>query len=143
MQTADASYDWYKDKSILTRRLYRLSEVLLVFFSAAIPLSVVIAPDFHLLPALIGFAIVVISGLKSIFNWHENYIRFNHAREAVEAERRRYKSLLSPYDNNETRDGILLESVTRIEQQEMANWTSIASNNRAQTNPTETPSIQQ
>jgi hypothetical protein len=61
-----------------------------------------------------------------VFHWQDNYLRFSQAREAVEAERRLYNTGAKPYEDQATRDQILVEAVSRIEQTEMGNWLKIA-----------------
>jgi hypothetical protein len=126
MNLAGASYAWYRTAAIRSRYAYRISETLILVLSAAIPVSAVIAINNATAPAILGGLVVVASGLRAIFHWHDNYLRFSGAREAVEAERRRYRTQAPPYDVPHTRDQALAAAVTRIEQEEMAGWTKIA-----------------
>ena len=126
MGLADESYNWYKIAEIRSRRYYRVSEVALLAFSAAVPATVAIAPDHPVFPAILGSLVVVIAGARTIFHWQENYIRFSRAREAVEAERRSYHTLSPPYDRPHTREQVLAAAITRIEQDEMGDWTKVA-----------------
>jgi methylphosphotriester-DNA--protein-cysteine methyltransferase len=68
----------------------------------------------------------VLTGLRSIFHWKDNYLRFSGAREAVEAERRLYLTRAKPYDNDATRDQVLAAAVSRVEQEEMQGWIKVA-----------------
>lgn len=124
---ADSSYNWYRSRAILTRRTHRLSEIILLIISAAIPVSAVLSPNNATTPAILGALIVVLSGVKSAFHWHENFLRFSGAREAVESERRLYHTGSSPYDDPATRDQTLVAMISKIEQDEMTGWTKIAS----------------
>lgn len=124
---ADSSYGWYRSRAILTRRAHRLSELVLLVVSATIPVSAVLSPDNTTVPAILGAIIVVLSGVKSAFHWHENFLRFSGAREAVESERRLYHTRSSPYDDDATRDQILVVMISKIEHDEMAGWTKVAS----------------
>lgn len=123
---ARGSFDWYKSHAIRSRRWYKLSETALIVVSGAIPLSVALAPGTTAIPAVLGFAVVVLSGLRTVFHWQENYLRYSAAREAVDAERRRYRIGAAPYDDPATRDTVLVAAVTRIEQDEMNGWIQIA-----------------
>ncbi|MGW3118714.1 DUF4231 domain-containing protein [Streptomyces sp. NPDC001107] len=127
MRVADGSYDWYRAAAIKARRYFRLSETLLLLISAAIPVSAVISPENAQMPAVLGGVIVVITGLRSVFHWQDDYLRFSEAREAVEAERRLYRTGAEPYHDPDTRDRVLAASVTRIEQREMGTWVQLAS----------------
>lgn len=79
------------------------------------------------MPAILGGVVVVLTGLRSVFHWQDNYLRFSGAREAVEAERRLYNTGAQPYVDPVTRDQILAAAVSRIEQDEMAGWVKVAS----------------
>lgn len=123
---ADASYEWYRSHAIRSRRLHRVVEIGVLVIGAAIPTAAVIAPDVTKLPAVLGALIIVCSGLRSIFHWQENFVRFSQAREAVEAERRSYRLRSAPYGDEATRDRELAAAITRIEQQEMRGWVDLA-----------------
>ncbi len=125
---ANGSYAWYSQAAIRSRRAYKMSETSLLGVTAAVPVSAVIWPDSSLVPALFGSAAVFLAGLRAIFHWHDNYMRFTAAREAVEAERRRYRTGDIPYGDPTTRDRHLAEAVTRIEQLEMSAWIRIVAN---------------
>lgn len=130
LNVASSSFEWYRRAAIRARRLYRASEFGIIIVSALVPLSTVAAPGISVIPALLGSLVVVITGLRSVFHWQENYLRFSRAREAVEAERRRYHTGGAPYSNNATRDVLLVEAITRIEQDEMGKWLQLAAPSR-------------
>ncbi|MFJ5015477.1 DUF4231 domain-containing protein [Streptomyces griseoluteus] len=125
MSLADGSYTWYRQAAIKARRLHRVAETLLLLVSAAIPVSAVVSPHDTTTPAVLGSVVVVLTGLRALFHWHEDYVRFSQAREAVEAERRSYRTSAEPYDDPGTRDRLLAAAVTRIEQQEMGTWVQL------------------
>jgi hypothetical protein len=123
---ANTSYEWYKSRAIRSRRLHRIVEVGVLVIGAAIPTAAVIAPDDNKLPAILGALVIVASGLRAIFHWQENFVRFSQAREAVEAERRAYRLRNPPYGDGATRESELAAAITRIEQQEMRGWVELA-----------------
>ncbi|MEU8845021.1 DUF4231 domain-containing protein [Streptomyces sp. NPDC048564] len=127
MRVANGSYDWYHKAAVRARRNFRLTETLQLLVSAAIPVSAVISPGTAEVPAVLGGVVVVITGLRSVFHWQDDYLRFSEAREAVEAERRLYCTGAEPYADAGTRDRNLAASVTRIEQREMGTWVQLAS----------------
>jgi hypothetical protein len=88
---AQGSYDWYKSHAIRARQLYKSSEVAVILASAAIPVFVAVSPERIWIPALLGGAVAATTGLRPVFHWHDNYLRFSEAREAVERERRMYR----------------------------------------------------
>jgi len=126
MSLADDSYDWYKKHSIRARRAYKISETALLVVSASIPTSAVFVSQDVRVPAVLGAVVVILSGLRSVFHWQDNYLRFSAAREAVEAERRLYHTGAAPYDDPATIDQVLAEAVSRIEQGEMRGWVKVA-----------------
>lgn len=133
LMVANGSYTWYQKHAISSRRMFRLTEVLLLVLSAAIPASVLLWPDKAIVSGLLGSAIVVLTGLRAVFHWHENYLRFSRAREAVEAERRLFRTNAEPYNRSTTREQELVARVTQIEQEEMGAWMQIAA--KQPTNP--------
>jgi hypothetical protein len=123
---AEASYGWYKAAAIRSRRLYKALESLLILASAAVPIAALLDPQNSLIPGILGALVVVITGLRAVFHWQENYLRFSAAREAVEGERRLYRTYATPYDDAATRSQFLVAAVTRIEQEEMQGWLQVA-----------------
>lgn len=126
ISVANDSYEWYKRHTMLARRAYKLSEIAVISISAAVPATLAIDPDQTILVAILGAVVVVISGLRSVYHWQDDYLRFSQAREAVEAERRLYRMGSGKYVDVEARDAILVEAITRIEQQETREWAKIA-----------------
>jgi hypothetical protein len=127
MTVADGSYGWYHKHAIESRRLFKVSETTLLVLAAAIPVAAAIAPGDAVVPAILGGLVVVLTGLRTVFHWQDNYLRFSGAREAVEAERRLYRTGSPPYDDVATRDSALVAAVSRIEQAEMGGWIKVAS----------------
>ena len=129
---ADKSYDWYKKAAIRSRRAHRTSAIAIQIVAASIPVSVALAPSEPTIPAVLGAVIVLLSSLRSIFNWQEDYLRFSSSREAVEQERRRYRLRVKPYDDPVTRSGLLAELVSEIEKNEMSGWLKTVSRPKAE-----------
>ena len=122
---ANESYDWYKRHAILARRAYKLSEIAVIAISAAVPATLAIDRDQTTLVAILGAVVVIISGLRSVYHWQDDYLRFSQAREAVEAARRSYRMGTGKYQQLNTRGAVLVEAITRIERQEMRQWLNI------------------
>lgn len=126
MGLADGSYGWYHRAAGRARRFHRLTETLQLLLSAAIPVTAVVQPGDARVPAVLGGLVVVVTGLRTAFHWQDDYVRFSVAREAVEAERRLYRTDAEPYTDPATRDRLLAANVTRIEQQEMGTWVQLS-----------------
>jgi hypothetical protein len=128
MGLADSSYAWYHAAAIRARRGYKVSECSLLVVTALIPVTGLLWREDALVPAALGSVAVIIAGLRAIFHWQENYLRFSRAREAVEAERRLYITRSRPYEHDATRERRLASAVSRVEQEEMDGWVHIARN---------------
>jgi Protein of unknown function (DUF4231) len=126
MTIANGSYDWYKAHAIRSRKAFHISETALLIVAAAIPATAAVKPHNAIISAILGSIVVILAGLRAVFHWQDNYLRFSGAREAVEAERRLYHTGAKPYDNSVTRDQVLAASVSRIEQEEMGGWIKVA-----------------
>jgi hypothetical protein len=126
VDVADSSYTWYLTASKRSRRAYRQSEFALVVLSASVPLAAVLVPHNSALAAVLGSCLVILAGVRAIFHWQENYLRFSRAREAVDAERRLYRLSAPPYDDPTKRDHDLVKAVTKIEHDEMGRWANLA-----------------
>lgn len=126
MTVANGSYDWYRAHAIRSRRAFRISEIALLVLSAAIPAAAAVQPHNAIAPAILGAIVVILAGMRAVFHWQDNYLRFSRAREAVESERRLYYTGAMPYDDVVTRDQVLAASVSRIEHEEMGGWIKVA-----------------
>lgn len=126
LKVANDSYRWYQRAAIRSRRLARTSELAIIALSAAIPLTVAVFPELPLVPAALGAAITLASGARATFHWNENYLRFSRAREAIESERRKYRTGAEPYEDRAVRGQVLVLEITRIEQDEMGQWLQLA-----------------
>jgi hypothetical protein len=120
------SLNWYRGAAWRARRAYQASEVLVLIVSAAVPASIAVAPHNTNIPAVLGAAAVVLTGLRQAFHWHDNYLRFTKACSALEAERRLYRVSGGTYKEPDTRDELLVSAVSRIEQEETMGWLKIA-----------------
>jgi hypothetical protein len=119
---ANSSYEWYRSHAIRSRRLHKFTELALLIISAAVPLAGLLDRTRSLAPSVLGAIVFILVGFRTIFHWHENYLRFSQARESVEAQRRLFRTRARPYDNPDDRAQVLVAEITRIEKQEMANW---------------------
>jgi hypothetical protein len=124
---ARAAYEWYEEHAARARVLHWSTEVLILVVAAAIPVAAVISPDDALAAAVLGAVVVVLTGLRTIFHWHENYIRFAAARERIKTEQRAYRVRAAPYDDLFTRDQVLVAAISRIEGEDLSQWVEIAS----------------
>ena len=99
---ANASFSWYHKAAVKSRRLNRSTEIIVIAASALIPLATVLFPDHAELPAILGSIVAIVAGMRASFHWHENHLRFSRAREAIEAERRKFYTRTPPYDTDDS-----------------------------------------
>ena len=74
---------------------------------------------------MLGGIVVVLTGLRQVFRWPENYVRFTWACQTLKQERRRYDVGEAPYDDPALRDRRLMEVVNSVEAKETQGWTQL------------------
>jgi hypothetical protein len=122
----DLSVNWYVQNARRCRRRHQVLEVTLLIVGASISVVALAVPKSSgLSTAILGAIVVVLGGLRQVFRWHENYVRFTHACQSLKAERRRYHVGQDPYGNTATRDKLLLEALNRVEGEETRGWTEL------------------
>jgi hypothetical protein len=131
LRLAADSYEWFRRAANRDRWAYRIIDITILAVSAVIPLAAVFASHREVVPAVLGAIVVVASGLRTIFRWQENYLRFVTAREAIKQEQRKYLVGAEPYADPATREAELVEAVSRIENDEMNAWKKLAGDRKA------------
>jgi hypothetical protein len=76
----------------------------LVVVSAFIPVAAVIWNGDALAAAVLGATVIVLTALRHIFRWQENFTRFASTHEALTAQRDLYQAGAPPYDSAESPD---------------------------------------
>ncbi len=127
MTLADTSHEWYRLHAARARVSYQVSECLTLVLAAAVPVTAALSPGEAFLPAVLGGLVVVLTGLRTVYHWQENYLRFSAAREAIEHHRRLYRTGAPPYDDLFERDKVLVARVSEIEHVETGQWIQVAS----------------
>ncbi|SNY33868.1 DUF4231 domain-containing protein [Paractinoplanes atraurantiacus] len=105
------------------RRAYQVSETLLIVFAAAIPASVAFTDDARV-PAVLGGLVVVLTGLRTLFRWHDNWIRNIETMVQLEAEWARFRHRLDDYDKAD-REALFVQAVKGIELSETQGWVGL------------------
>ena len=75
--------------------------------------------------AIIGAGVVVLTGLRSVFHFYDNWTRFGWACGVIRIELRLYTAAVPPYDDPQTRDAILLKKINSTELTETSQWMSL------------------
>jgi hypothetical protein len=114
---------WYVDAAKRARRLYYTVETALLVTAAIIPAVASFTPDHRLLAGL-GVTVVIVTGLRQIFRWHENWMRFTEASVQLITERELYKAHAANYAPDD-RDVRLVRRVRQIEEEETRGWMTL------------------
>jgi hypothetical protein len=109
---------WYGKYAARARDRYRFLEVALLIIGASISVAALAWPGNGVPAALLGGIVVVLTGLRQVFHWHENYVRFTWAYQTLKQERRRYDVGEPPYNDPSLRDRKLMEVVNSVEARE-------------------------
>jgi hypothetical protein len=120
---AELSEAWYATHAWRAKLGYWGSESLLVIFGAATPVSTAISSD-PIFPAVLGGAVVVVTGLRRIFNWQEDWSRFTGVCAVLETERTKFKHGRQPYNKTDQaeNEAQLAMKVREIEEAETQGW---------------------
>jgi hypothetical protein len=129
----DDQYDWYRTRAVRAGQLYKALEVALLAFAALVPVSAIVFDRW--VTALLGAVVVVLTGLRSIYSWQDDWLRFTEAWQQLLFARRLYANRLPPYDDDATRDGRLVMRVQDVQAAENRGWLSLRAdlNNRRKT----------
>ncbi len=126
--------DWYHNAARTARFGYLATELLMVVLGAAVPLAAALESSVRLMAAL-GAAIVVLTGIRGIFQWHENWLGFIDAQMDIETEMALYQARYAPYAD-EDRGERLMRNVEDIRIRETRQCVSaVAGRRRSRTRP--------
>lgn len=119
----ERSTAWYSTQAYRNRIGYWTSETLLVVLGAAVPVSTAVT-DNRAVPAVLGGGVVVVTGLRRIFNWQENWARFTGAHALLTTEQTRFLHHRPPYDSADAgeNEAVLALKVREIEEAETQGW---------------------
>jgi hypothetical protein len=110
-------------------------ELVNLLLAAAIPATLALGAS-AAIPALLGAGVVVCGGLRQIFDWHANWIRFAQVRSEIERQVALFGAGLPPYSRSENAARVLVATVNEIDQADLAGWAA-----RSRTRPS--PELEQ
>ncbi|MFC3743037.1 DUF4231 domain-containing protein [Paractinoplanes deccanensis] len=113
----------YQKYARTARRSYQVSETLLIVIAASIPASVAFTDDARV-PAVLGGLVVVLTGLRTLFRWHDNWIRYIETLVQLEAEWARFRHQLGDYAGA-GREAAFVQAVKQIELSETQGWVGL------------------
>ena len=88
---------WYATYAARARDRFRILEIALLVVGASISVAALAWPGTGVPAAVLGGIVVVLTGLRQIFHWQENYVRCTWACQTLKQERRRYDVGEPPY----------------------------------------------
>jgi hypothetical protein len=123
LELLDTQYGWYRSRAIRAGQLYKVLEVALLVFAALVPVSAVVTESW--VTALIGAVVVVLTGLRSIFSWQDDWLRFTEAWQQLAFARTLYVNGMPPYDDPATREATLVTKVQEVQAAEVRGWLAL------------------
>lgn len=119
----EGSFDWYARAAGRARIGYRGSELALLLAGALIPATAAFTGD-RRVPAALGVLVVVLTGFRQLFRWHEDWLRFTEICMKLRIERARYDAREAEYAGGD-RDQRLVQRVRELEAVETASWAAM------------------
>ena len=124
-RVCDDLIEWYARYAARARTRFRVLEVALLVVGASISVAALAWPGNGVPAAVLGGVVVILTGLRQIFHWQENYVRFTSAWLTLRHERRRYDVGEPPYHDFALRDRKLMEVVNAVEAKETQGWAEL------------------
>lgn len=93
---------WLDEKSNFNQRVYKSFRLGEIVAAAAIPFLVNFHnahPVFPVVTGLLGVLIVVLKGMEQLYKYHENWISYRTANEALKREMFLFESHTDPYND--------------------------------------------
>lgn len=127
-QRVDDQIDWYSDKSSAAQRRYKIASVTSYIAAAVACLSPFVTELICIkyIVTLLGALIVIISSVKNLCNWHDNWISYRYTSELLKQEKFMYLNAAGVYNINEkNRLTLFTERCETIISHETINWTNL------------------
>jgi hypothetical protein len=121
ISSLDETLQWYDRAARGNRRAYQALRLGSVTFAAAVPvLTTARAPA--VATAIAGGVIVVFEGIQQVFRFHDRYITFRSAWNALDREKRLFESRAGRYADNARPEQTLAERLDEILSTETLRW---------------------
>lgn len=115
---------WYDRESMRAMAYYKAIKVLQLVAAAAVPVVAGFGAS-GWLTGSIGSAIVVMEGVQQLFRYHEYWLSYRSACEALRRETWLFEARAGAYRVAESPDSLLAERLHEITSQESARWVSL------------------
>ncbi len=115
---------WYSENSALNKQWFQKLKVAEIIAAALIPFFAGYA-DLIVLTGILGVFIVVLEGLQSLYQFHDNWISYRSTSEALKHEKYLYLAKAGPYKDAVDPDALLAERAEATISREHAKWVEV------------------
>jgi hypothetical protein len=113
---------WYDKKSCLNKKYHKISSVIEIITAATIPFLSGMSFKYKMIViGFLGVLITVISSMKSLFKFHENWIEYRTTAETLRHEKYLYKTKSGIYSSDDS-FSTLVERVEGMISKENTKW---------------------
>ncbi|WP_242908340.1 DUF4231 domain-containing protein [Actinomadura terrae] len=117
------SWRWYARSATRARFSYYGLELSSLLVAATIPVSAVVWKS-STVAAVLGAVLVLVTGIRQVVGWHENWMSFSQTRHQIEKEIALYDMKHGPYGQAEDPRALLCATVLEIAEGEGQRWTA-------------------
>jgi len=121
----DDQIKWYSDKATINKQLHHWTKVLIIVFSASIPL--IAGLEFcniwkNIILGLLGTSIAIISGVSGLLKFQEKWSEYRTTSETLKHEKMLFVTKTGPFDNVDEPFKILVTRVENFISKEHSAW---------------------
>lgn len=119
--------NWYDKKSQNAQKRYKCLQLTELVIAAAIPLLssyTVGCSQVAFMVGVLGAAIAIIEGIERLYRYHENWIEYRAACEALKHEKSLYLMNAFPYGTDETKEQLFVHNIENLLSSEGSKWKS-------------------
>jgi len=116
--------EWYDAESKRAMAVYKCLKVLQIVVAASIPVVAGVGVSPWVTGGL-GSTIVVVEGIQQLYRFHEYWLSYRAACEALRHELFLYEAKAGSYRSEDLPDALLAERMNDIFSQEVSRWTSL------------------
>jgi hypothetical protein len=126
---------WYDDKSKYSQFCFKTLKIIEIVTAATIPFAAGNQWPATLI-GLLGVIIIVIEGLQSLFQFHQNWMGYRSTCEYLKHEKHLFLASAGPYKDVTNSKILLAERIETLVSQEHAKWISVCEKTASKHNPT-------
>ena len=112
---------WYDKKSIENQKWYKRLKIAEIIAAAIIPFIAAL-DGFAILTGILGVLIVILIGIQSLNQYHDNWISYRSTAEQLKHEKYLWLSKAGPYKDANNPEVMLAERVESLISREHAKW---------------------